>query len=179
MPRRHLHALVRGAAVDDAADEVHEHLGTAGRLDRSRELLDHVTGCLAQLPNPFHEAHVERLWARWFQGRGDQAAAADRIGRMQAIAARHGYPVPKHYPVPAHPAQRRRAAAVEVHFLGDPAVRVGTLAVGARDWVSSRAKAALACLLEHPDGYTRDDLLHLLFPEQDASRSAFTRSSPG
>ncbi len=145
---------------------------TAGRLDRAKELLDHVTSCLAQFPNPFHEAHVERLWARWFQGLGDHAAAAQRIGRMQAIAASHGYPIPNHYPVHAHPAQRKQAAAVEVHLLGDPTVRVGTLSVGARDWVSCRAKAALACLLEHPNGCTRDDLLQRLFPEQDASRSA-------
>lgn len=133
------------------------------------ERADQVMKTLGPIKNQYQEFHFRRLS---YQG----CMATDRIleaeahwGKLEGLAARYGYPLParSNDPPPLVP-----PPALEVACLGHFEAKVDGLTVRSRDWRSGNSKVVLAYLLLNPAGATKDQLLSVLYPDEEPARSA-------
>lgn len=181
-------ALVEAATVQ-AEVEVRR-----GDVEAATSRLAYLEERLAASPNAYHEFHVARLSRDLAVLRGDAAAGTRWDGRLRQMAERYGYPpaprratgAPRTTGAPrgsesggapdlGHAPDMAPAAApeaIEVAFLGPARVVVEGREVTARDWRSANARLVLAFLLSNPAGASKEDLLDLLYPDEEPDRSA-------
>jgi ATP/maltotriose-dependent transcriptional regulator MalT/DNA-binding SARP family transcriptional activator len=157
----------------------------AGNLDESSRMLEAVMAGVAAAPSSYVEYLAARLGAALAARRGSSGGAEGYLARCSELAAEFGYPdPPPGYPdlhgIPAAavsaPAPRASANQVvpqlDVAAFGPFEVKVDGILIPAGAWSVAKTRIALAYLLAHPGGVTKEALVDLLFPDETAVRTA-------
>lgn len=145
---------------------------TAHQLDRAAERLAEIAKNLRQIPNYYQEFHFERLSYWWCLASGRAQEAEAHWATLRALSERYGYPLPPRSDLPPAEAPVAPAPALQVTCLGPFEAKVDGLTVRARDWRSGNSKLVLAYLLLNPAGVAKEQLLDLLYPDEEPARSA-------
>ncbi|MBM3270617.1 MAG: tetratricopeptide repeat protein [Candidatus Sericytochromatia bacterium] len=147
-----------------------------GRLAEAAERLGPLAPAQGRPPIAWLEFRHAAIAAELAAAQGEAAQAARWSERAAALAAEYGYPGRAPAPARARPVAGEPSGtpppALEVLALGSFEVRLAGKATAPGDWSITKTRIALAYLLQHPGGATKEALLELLYPGEDPARTA-------
>lgn len=126
-----------------------------GQLDRASRLLERAEPYLAALNYRYRLFQLDRCRRRLERAREANGAASPEAEQASILSVTD---------ISGPELRIQLFGAFQVFRAGEP--------VPSRSWQGSKTKAILAFLVLHPEGATKDQLLELLFAEQDPARSA-------
>ncbi len=135
------------------------------RYKEAEELLQTVSGALRLSPNHYQSYHVARLSYQCAVSLGQANRAESHLSHLHKLCAQFGYPAPE------LSAFGVSTPAMELNCLGHFEVRIEGELVPYRNWRSINTRIVLTYLLLTPSGTTKDNLLDLLYPDEEPARS--------